>query len=234
MTLRSAAKELCSCKLGLLSAAVERVLTVVKSAVEAAQKIFESRSALQLKWLQSGRLKRERTLITGHGAAVASEKKNANQYSWSVPGPGLWFVIYDLVESLLFRILFRHAVYTNRKNWFRRDSKGQYRIGKFLFFPVQLSVPCTLQNKARRRRLQRMIFWFWPTDCKTIIATTFLRRGFAMLVICWSEPKRLCLHGELKSREKPACLFGFSHLSTQRNRPKQKGCLFPQKSNCTV
>ena len=39
-----------------------------------------------------------------------------------------------------------------------------------------------------------------------------------MLVICWAEPKYLYLHGGLKSRKKPAGLFGLSHLSTQGNR----------------
>ena len=62
-----------SFKFGLLSAAMESVLTVVNSTVAAVQKIPESRSALQYgcgEALKSGRM-----FINGQSIAVVSLKK---------------------------------------------------------------------------------------------------------------------------------------------------------------
>jgi len=61
-----------SFKFGLLSAAMESVLTVVNSTVAAVQKIPESRSALQYGCGEA--LKSERMFINGQSIAVVSLK----------------------------------------------------------------------------------------------------------------------------------------------------------------
>ena len=76
VTSRSAAKELCSCKFGLLSAAVESVLTVVKQ-----HRKFPNHDLRYNQYGCRAALKRERMFITGHGIALVNLKKNANQYS---------------------------------------------------------------------------------------------------------------------------------------------------------
>ena len=67
VTSRSAAKELCSCKFGLLSAAVESVLTVVKQ-----HRKFPNHDLCCNQYDRRAALKRERMFITGHGIALVS------------------------------------------------------------------------------------------------------------------------------------------------------------------
>lgn len=113
-------------------------------------------------------------------------------------------------------------------------AKGNTGYENFCFFQFNYQFLVLFRTKCAGVVFKEGFCGFGRRMVNRIIATTFLRKGFSMLVTCWSESKLLCLDGDLKSRKKPAGLFGLSRLSTQGNHPKQKACLFPQRNNCTV